>query len=119
MGNDFGDHHRSSSSALVHASNARRAGPLMVLVTTSSRSDVRSVVEPFSVRAGSLTFVASIDLLLFVSLRQTKTPSATGVAGDPYRRVALPSLTRSSSSWSNVSSFQLVAPDAIAASSAS
>jgi hypothetical protein len=30
-----------------------------------------------------------------------------------------PSLTSSSSSWSNVSGFQLVAPDAIAASSAS
>ena len=37
----------------------------------------------------------------------------------PYPRVLVPSLTSSSSSWSNVSGFQLVAPDAIAASSAS
>ena len=37
----------------------------------------------------------------------------------PYPRVLVPSLTSSSSSWSNVSEFQLVAPDATAASSAS
>jgi len=54
------------------------------------------------------------------SLRWTKTPSAAGVSTPfPYRRVLVPSLTSSSSSWSNVSGFQLVAPDAIAASSAS
>ena len=38
---------------------------------------------------------------------------------DAYRRVLTPRLTSSSSSWSNVSGFQLVAPDATASSSAS
>src|SRR5262245_49705801 len=38
---------------------------------------------------------------------------------DAYRRVLVPSLPSSSSSWSNDSSFQLVAPVAIASSSAS
>ena len=64
MGNDFGAHHRSSSSGLVHASNTMRAGPLTVRVTTSSRSDFRSTVAFLSMRVGSLSLVASIDLLL-------------------------------------------------------
>src|SRR4249919_3200227 len=51
---DFGSHHRLNSSGLVHASNRRRAGPLKVRVTTSSRSDFRSTV---------VRFLASIDLL--------------------------------------------------------
>ena len=42
-----------------------------------------------------------------------------GSARDAYRRVLTPRLTSSSSSWSNVSGFQLVAPDATASSSAS
>ena len=46
-------------------------------------------------------------------------PSATASARDAYRRVLERSLTSSSSSWSNVSEFQLVAPDATASSSAS
>src|SRR6476661_7815489 len=61
--NDFGAHHRLNSSGLVHASNTMRAGPLKVRVTTSSRSDFRSVVVRFFM-AGSLSLLASINLLL-------------------------------------------------------
>src|SRR5512144_2481942 len=61
---DFGSHHRLNSSGLVHASNTRRAEPLNVRVTTSSRSDVRSTVVRFSMGADSLSLPASIDLLL-------------------------------------------------------
>src|SRR6185436_8235832 len=63
---DFGTHHRLNSSGLVHASNTRRAGALNVRVTTSSRSDFRSTVVRFFMRAGSLSRLASIGhLLLF------------------------------------------------------
>src|SRR6202789_2961584 len=61
---DFGAHHRLSSSGLVHASNTMRAGPLKVRVTTSSRSDFRSTVVRFFMGVGSLSLLASIDLLL-------------------------------------------------------
>src|SRR5262245_22868391 len=61
---DFGAHHRLSSSGLVHASNTMRAGPLKVRVTTSSRSDFRSTVVAFFMGVGSLSLLASIDLLL-------------------------------------------------------
>src|SRR5262247_2838078 len=61
---DFGTHHSLSSSGLVHASNTMRAGPLMVRVTTSSRSDFRSTVVRFFTGVGSLSVLASIDLLL-------------------------------------------------------
>src|SRR6202012_1124708 len=61
---DFGAHHRLSSSGLVHASNTTRAGPLKVRVTTSSRSDFRSTVVRLFMEVGSLSFPASIDLLL-------------------------------------------------------
>src|SRR6185295_8084164 len=60
---DFGTHHCLNSSGLVHASNTMRAGPLTVRVTTSSRSDFRSTVVRF-VGVGSLSLLASIDLLL-------------------------------------------------------
>src|SRR5262245_33475740 len=62
--NDFGTHHRLSSSGLVHASNTMRAGPLKVRVTTSSRSDFRSTVVGFFTGVVSLSLLASIDLLL-------------------------------------------------------
>src|SRR6185503_17162217 len=62
--NDFGTHHRLNSSGLVHASNTMRAGPLKVRVTTSSRSDFRSTVVRFFMGLGSLSLLASIDLLL-------------------------------------------------------
>src|SRR4051812_37096562 len=52
--NDFGAHHRLSSSGFVHASNTMRAGPLKVRVTTSSRSDFRSTVVGVLPEAGSL-----------------------------------------------------------------
>src|SRR5207342_2964920 len=61
---DFGTHHCLNSSGLVHASNTVRAGPLMVRVTTSSRSDFRSAVVRFFMAVGSLSLLASIDLLL-------------------------------------------------------
>src|SRR6516164_30532 len=61
---DFGAHHCLNSSGVVHASNTRRAGPLTVRVTRSSRSDVRSTVVRFFMRAGSFPLLASIDLLL-------------------------------------------------------
>src|SRR6202453_1284056 len=70
---DFGAHHRSSSSGLVHASNTRRAGASKVRVTTSSRSDFRSTVVRFFMGVGSLSLLASIDLLLpFQSLRSAR-----------------------------------------------
>src|SRR6187549_1173419 len=65
---DFGTHHRLNSSGLVHASNTRRAGPLKVRVTTSSRSDFRSTVVRFFMGVGSLSLLASIDLLLFFQI---------------------------------------------------
>src|SRR5215470_1072880 len=61
---DFGNHHRLSSSGLVHASNTMRAGASKVRVTTSSRSDFRSAVVGFFTGVGSLSLAASIDLLL-------------------------------------------------------
>src|ERR1700733_5587516 len=61
---DFGAHQRLSSSGLVHASNTMRAGPLKVRVTTSSSSDFRTTVVRFFMAAGSLSLLASIDLLL-------------------------------------------------------
>src|SRR6266436_9940011 len=61
---DFGTHHRLNSSGLVHASNTMRAGPLMVRVTMSSRSDFRSAVVWFFMGVGSLSLLASIDVLL-------------------------------------------------------
>src|SRR5580693_1748183 len=61
---DLGAHHRLSSSGLVHASNTMRVGPLKVRVTASSRSDFRSTVMRFFMGVGSLSLLASIDLLL-------------------------------------------------------
>src|SRR5262245_8950893 len=61
---DFGTHHRLSSSGLVHASNTMRAGASKVRVTTSSRSDFRSAVVGFFTGVGSVSLLASIDLLL-------------------------------------------------------
>src|SRR6188768_1442411 len=52
------------SSGLVHASNTMRAGALNVRVTTTSRSDFRSTVVRLFMGVGSLSLLASIDLLL-------------------------------------------------------
>src|SRR3954469_7643958 len=65
---DFGTHHRLNNSGLVHASNTMRAGPLKARLTMSSRSDLRSTVVGFFMRVGSLSFLASIDLLLLFQL---------------------------------------------------
>src|SRR4051794_18251171 len=65
---DFGIHHRLNDSGLVHASNTMRAGPLMVRVTTSSRSDFRSTVVWFFIGVRSLSLLAFIDLLLAFQL---------------------------------------------------
>src|ERR1700730_14314488 len=64
MPDDFGAHHRLSSSGFVHASNTMRAGPLKVRVRTSSRSDFRSNVVLFFMRVASPSLLASIDFLL-------------------------------------------------------
>src|SRR5204863_8810025 len=61
---DLGTHQRLSSSALVNASNTMRAGPLMVRVTTTSRSDFRSTVVRFFTGPGLLSILAFIALLL-------------------------------------------------------
>src|SRR6187397_1448728 len=61
---DLGNHHCLNSSGLVHASNTMRAGPLKIRVTTSSRSDFRSTVVRFFMGVGSLSLLASINLLL-------------------------------------------------------
>src|SRR6187402_1712202 len=88
---DFGTHHCLNSSGLVHASNTRRAGPLKVRVTTSSRSDFRSTVVRFFMGVGSLSLLASINLLLpfqfldnLVQLVEPCIPKLT-VALDPCR----------------------------------
>src|SRR5437868_12681490 len=65
---DLGTHHCLKSSALVHASNTMRAGPLKVRVTTTSRSDFRSTVVRFFVAVRSFSVLASIDLLLLFQL---------------------------------------------------
>src|SRR5260221_4722514 len=93
---DFGTHHRVSSSGLVHASNTMRAGPLMVRVTMSSRSDFRSTVVRFFMGATSLSLFASIDLLLpfqfldnLVQLVEACVPELT-VPLDPRRLILQP-----------------------------
>src|SRR5262245_33356911 len=63
--NDFGAHHRLSSSGLVQASNTMCTGALKVRVTTSSRSDFRSTVVRFFPEGALLPLFASIDLFLF------------------------------------------------------
>src|SRR5215471_12073654 len=62
--NDFGTHHRLNRSGLVNASNTMRTGPLMVRVTTTSRSDFRSTFVRSFVGAGSASLLAFIDPLL-------------------------------------------------------
>src|SRR6185295_13814600 len=93
---DFGAHHRLNSSGFVQASNTMRGGPLMVRVTTSSRSDFRSTVVRLFMGVGSLSFLASIDLLLpfqflddLVQLVEACVPELS-VALDPCRLVLQP-----------------------------
>src|SRR3954469_19409870 len=88
---DFGTHHFLNSSGFVHASNTMRAGPLKVRVTTTSRSDFRSTVVRFFMGVGSLSLLASIDLLLpfqfldnVVQLVETCRPEPA-IALDPCR----------------------------------
>src|SRR5688572_25069563 len=95
---DCGTHHCLNSSGLVHASNTRRAGPLTVRVTTSSRSDFRSTVVRFFMGATSLSLLASIDLLLpfqfldnFVQLVEACVPELV-VPLDPCRLFLKPAL---------------------------
>src|SRR6476646_3449764 len=94
--NDFGTHHRLNSSGLVHASNRMRAGALKVRVATSSRSDFRSTVVRFFVGVGSLSLLASIDLLLpfqfldhLVQLVEASVPELS-VSLDPCRLLLQP-----------------------------
>src|SRR4249920_271759 len=88
---DFGTHHRLNSSGLVHAANTMRAGALKVRVTTSSRSDFRCTVVRLLTEVGSLSLLASIDLLLpfkfldkFVQLVEACVPELA-VPLDPRR----------------------------------
>src|SRR4026209_1655064 len=88
---DFGTHHRLNSSGLVHASKTMRAGPLKVRVTPGPRSDFRSTVVRFFIGVGSLSLLASIDLLLpfqflnnVVQLVEARVP-ALAVPLDPGR----------------------------------
>src|SRR6202034_3839815 len=62
--NDLGTHHLLNSSALVHASNTRRAGALTARVTTNSRSDLRSTSVRFFLGVASLSLFTSIFFLL-------------------------------------------------------
>src|SRR4029078_5503209 len=71
---DFGTHHRLNSAGLLHASKTMRAGPLMVRVTTSSRSDVRSVVVGFFMGMASLSLLASVALLLAFPFLDNQVP---------------------------------------------
>src|SRR5215469_6698141 len=88
---DLGTHQRLSSSALANASNTMRAGPLMVRVTTTSRSDVRSTVVRCFTAPGLLSIPAFIALLLsdqvldnFVQLVEALVP-ALAVPLEPRR----------------------------------
>ena len=54
---DFGAHQRMNGAGVVHAANTMWAGPLKLLVTASSRSDLRSTIV-------RLSFPSSIDVLL-------------------------------------------------------
>src|SRR4029453_10866304 len=62
--NAMGSGEALNTTGLVEASNTMRAGALKVRVTTSSRSDFRSTVVRFFMAVVSLSFFASIDLLL-------------------------------------------------------
>src|SRR4026207_209755 len=59
---DLGTHHLLKRSALVHASNTRRAGALTVRVTTSSSSDFRSASVSFCLLP-SICFVLPFQFL--------------------------------------------------------
>src|SRR3954465_11362837 len=61
---DLGTHQRLNSSGLVNASNTMRAGPLMVRVTTTSRSDFRSTVVRFFTGPDLLSIFAFTVFLL-------------------------------------------------------
>src|SRR6185312_4856630 len=63
MPKDFGVHHFISSAGVVQASNTRRAGASKVRVTTTSRSDRRSVTVSLAIPLTSLARF-SIGLLL-------------------------------------------------------
>src|SRR3954471_23193671 len=65
---DFGTHHCRNSSASVQASNTTSRGPSIVRVTTSSCSDVRSIVVRSVVVVASAALRVSIVPLLPSSL---------------------------------------------------
>src|SRR3954451_6489381 len=68
MAYDFGTHHCRNSSASVQASNTTSRGPSIVRVTTSSCSDVRSIVVRSVVVVASAALRVSIVPLLPSSL---------------------------------------------------
>src|SRR2546423_3518166 len=65
---DFGTHHCRNSSASVQASNTTSRGPSIVRVTTSSCSDVRSIVVRSTLLVASVAIRVSIVPLLPSSL---------------------------------------------------
>src|SRR3569623_173569 len=90
MPKDFGVHHFMMSSGVVQASKTRRAGPSKVRVTTTSRSERRSVVVTAPCPCSVVSF-ASIGLFLllelfndFVQFREACRPHVA-VAFDPDR----------------------------------
>src|SRR3954452_4021602 len=66
---DFGTHHCRNSSASVHASYTMSRGPSIARVTTSSCSEVRSIVVRFVVVLTSAVLRVSIVQLLPSSVR--------------------------------------------------
>src|SRR3954447_11898693 len=69
MAYDFGTHHCRNSSGSVQASNTTSRGPSIVRVTTSSCSDVRSIVVRSIVVVASAALWLSIVPLLPSSFR--------------------------------------------------
>src|SRR5580765_6175726 len=66
MPSDSGTHQRINSSGMVQALKTSWTGPLKVRVTTSSRSEVRSVVVSSFMSARLFARIASIGFLLLL-----------------------------------------------------
>lgn len=101
-------------------SGLRRSGmiwALAVLLAACRSSALPASLTPEAVGSASLTGSATPSTL--VSPTGAESAATRYQQPIPYRRVLEPSLTSSSSSWSNASGPQPVASDAIAASSAS
>ena len=89
--------HCLNSSGLVHASNTRRAGPLKVRVTTSSRSNFRSIGRA-GLHGGQLTLSSCVHLASpSVSVPRQRCPARRSVrprAGGTSRSMPPPPASR-------------------------